>query len=183
MGPISRFCLQVHWPGLPFPAALGIALPASGPASLSGVPPAFPAPSHLGIPVSSQAGPLRGVVTGGILGGGSAWGKGGPPEAQVSGAGFPVFCSQMEDTKGRDQISLSSLKWGPESQTLLPSVSQNWAPRAGPDCIFSKLGLRAGPAQGHPHLGICGCPAHQPQPRLPRSEPPAPLGPLMTHWE
>lgn len=155
MGPVSRFCLlQVHWPGLPFPAALGIALPASSRASLSGIPLPF-CLSHLGIPVSCQAGPLRGAVTGGILGGGSAWSKGGLPEPQVRGAEVSIFWSPMEDTKGRDQISVFSLKWSPESQVFLPSsVSQDWSPRAGPNSVFlPNWGWGQGPSALRPAQG------------------------------
>lgn len=71
MGPISRLCLlQVHSPGLPFPAALGTALPASSSVSLSSVPlqTSYSPCSTWGSLCPPRQDFWRGAVTGGIPG-------------------------------------------------------------------------------------------------------------------
>lgn len=43
---------------------------------------------------------------------GLIWGRRGIPEFQERAIGFRVFCSQIEDPKLSDEISLSLLRWG-----------------------------------------------------------------------
>lgn len=79
-------------------------------------------------------------MTGGIWVEGSTWGRGGPPESQERRTRFAIFL----DPKGKNQISLSSLKWSPQNQTLLPSVPQNWPQEQGSDPLHFLQGLRTG---------------------------------------
>lgn len=71
--------------------------------------PAFLVSSHLRIPMAPWTGPLGRGSDEEFGVGESAWGRGWLPERQVRGARLTIFCFQVKDPKGRDQICLSSL--------------------------------------------------------------------------
>lgn len=71
----------------------------------------------------------------------------------VNGAGVPIFCSQMEDTQGGDQISLSSLKWALRAKPYFPPSPKTGPQEQGLTLYFLQIGAEGRACPGPPPLG------------------------------